>query len=181
MTVRKMRGRLIGNYVAIQPDFQNENHVTKKGIILSNGKTPYRFLTGRVLCKGSKVPDGVEVGQTVVYEKQSAHPGQTGPIDAAIFGGDSDTYCVIVPVYRAALQSVADIEEEFAKHKREVNALKFKDEKMGLDEHDLEKLGYHDRRMTELAALRKGRARGFQRKSVGDKAKGSGVVAILER
>ena len=173
-------GRVLGNYVAIAPDFQNENHVSKGGIILSNGKTPHRFLTGKVLCKGSRVPEGVEVGQTVVYEKQSAHPGQTGPIDASLFGGKEGDFCVIVPVYKRALQSVADIEEEFIKHQVEVDQLKAKKDVGDLTEQEWQKFEYHDRRMTQLASLRTGRARGYQRKSVGDTAKGSGVVAILE-
>lgn len=177
-----MKGRLIGNYVAIAPDFQNENHVSKSGIILANGKTPYRFLTGTVLSKGSRVPGDIEVGQTVVYEKQSAHPGQTGPIDASIFGGNKDDYCVIIPVYKRALQSVADIEEEFSKHEVVMNSLKFKKESgVEFTEEDWQRFEFHDRRMTQLSLLRRGRARGYQRKSTGDTAKGSGVVAILER
>ena len=177
-----MKGRLIGNYVAIAPDFQNENHVSKSGIILANGKTPYRFLTGTVLSKGSRVPEDIEVGQTVVYEKQSAHPGQTGPIDASIFGGNKDDYCVIIPVYKRALQSVADIEEEFSKHEVVMNSLKFKKESgVEFTEEDWQRVEFHDRRMTQLSLLRRGRARGYQRKSTGDTAKGSGVVAILER
>ncbi len=176
-----MKGRLLGNYVAVAPEFQNGNHVSSGGVILANSKTPHRFLTGKVLCKGSKVPPGVEVGQTVVYEKQSAHPGQTGPIDATLFGGDEGDFCVIIPVYRRALQSVADIEEEFSKHEVIMNSLKAKEESSGLTEEDWQAFEFHDRRMTQLSLLRRGRSRGYQRKSAGDTAKGSGVVAILER
>ena len=58
--------------------------------------------------------------------------------------------------------------------------LKVKHESGGLSDDEYEKLGFHDRRMKVLSVMRSGRARGFQRKSINDKAKGSGVVAILE-
>tara|TARA_Y100001973_G_scaffold106348_1_gene183693 strand:- start:35656 stop:36198 length:543 start_codon:yes stop_codon:yes gene_type:complete len=180
MEQKKVKARAIGHYAVIVPDVQGENH-TSKGIVIANGKAPFRFLTGKVIALGSRVPEGVSVGQSVMYERQSGHPGQTGPIDASIFGGEEGKHCVLVPVYKGALKSVADIEEEFHKHKIEVDALKIKDERRGLNSIDLEKLGFHDRRMSELVEMRRGRARGYQRKSIGDKAKGSGVVAILER
>ncbi len=175
-----MRGRVLGHYVVVVPDVQKENHRVGS-IHIANGKPPGRFLTGTVIALGSRVPDGVSVGDSVVYERQSAHPSQSGPIDASLFGGEDDKYCVIIPVYRGALGGVGEIEEEFGRHKLEVDILKSKHEKFGLSDDEYEKLGFHDRRMHVLSAMRKGRARGFQRKSITDKASGSGVVAILER
>jgi len=174
-----MKGRVLGSYVAVVPDLQGNTQVVN-GIHIPNRKPPGRFLTGKVISIGTKVPEGVEVGDSVVYEKQSAHPHQTGPIDASLFGGEEGKYCVIIPVYRGALKGVGEIEEEYGRHQLEVDVLKEKHEKFGLTDDEYEKLGFHDRRMKILSEKRRGRARGFQRKKLTDKAKGSGVVAILE-
>jgi len=174
-----VKGRLLGNHVAIVPDVQGEDHKVGS-IFVANRKAPDRFLTGEIIAVGPRTPRGVESGQTAVYEVQSAHPSQTGPIEASLFGGEEGKYCVIIPVYKSALRGVGEIEEEYQRHQDEVDYLKVKHESGGLSDDEYEKLGFHDRRMKVLSVMRSGRARGFQRKSINDKAKGSGVVAILE-
>ena len=174
------RARTLGIYCAVEPDNQGET-VTGAGVVLSlDSRLRRNFLTGTVLCVGPKVSDQVSVGQTVVYERESAHPSQTGPIDASIFGGSVNRYAVVLPLYPSALKSVADLEEELVKRKADVDALATKAETQSLTDDDVAALEVHERRVRELDEMRTGRARGQARRKLNDNAKGSGIVAILE-
>ena len=176
----KSKARTLGHYCAVEPDTQGEVK-SNAGIVLS-ADSRYRrnFLTGTVLSVGKDVKHAVSVGQKVVYERESAHPSQTGPIDAALFGGSSGKFAIVLPLYPSALLSVAELEEELLKRKADVDRLMVKGEREGLTEEDCAALELHEKRVQALDEMRTGRARGQTRRKVADNAKGSGIVAIME-
>lgn len=171
--------RTLGHWCAVEPESQGEQKIN--GVILSlDSRYRRNFLVGRVLCVGPKVKDCVSVGTRVVYERESGHPSQTGPIDAALFGGSEGRFAVILPLYPAALESVADLEEELLKRRDDVDRMGKKADSVGLSESDFDQLAVHEIKIKELEDRRTGRARGVTRRKIADGAKGSGIVAILE-
>ena len=175
-----MTARTLRHYCAVEPTSQGEVK-GRAGIILHESSRYNRqFLTGRILSVGKDVAGVVSVGDLVVYEKQSAHPSQTGPIPATMFGGSSDKFAVVVPLYRSSLYSVAELEEELVKRQRDVERLTGKAEREGLVKEDFDQLMIHEIKIGELEKARKGRSWGNTKRKTGDTAKGSGIVAILE-
>ena len=179
-----MKARPLGNYVAVCPNGQNIGHALPSvgGIIMSiETRTHRNFISGVVLSVGSKVPLDVSVGDTVVYEAQSAHQSQTAPIDAECFGGQKGYDAYLIPVYSGALVSSADLEEQLVRHQAEIEALSIKFEKGWLEPLDVERLGFHERSIAMLTEQRRGRSRNGERRKKGDTAKASGVVAIIKQ
>lgn len=179
MNAQTKTARPLGHYVAVEPSGQGSELVEANGILLSVETRTHRdFLSGEVLACGSSVTE-VGVGDVVVYERQSGHPSQTGPIKSSVFGGRDDRYCVLIPVYRKALQSSADLEERLVRHQKEVEALSVKAEAGWLERLDVEKLGFHERAISELSELRRGRGRSGEHRKKGDTAIGAGVIGII--
>ena len=179
-----MKARPLGNFVAVCPLGQSRGHELSSvnGIFMSiETRTHRNFISGVVLSVGSRVPCDVSVGDTVVYEAQSAHQSQTSPIDAECFGGKKGLDAYLIPVYSGALVSSADLEERLVRHQSEIEALSVKAEKGWLEPLDVEKLGFHERSIAELTEQRRGRSRNGERRKKGDTAKGSGVVAIIKQ
>jgi len=178
-----MKARPLGNYVAVCPTGQTKGNelTTVGGILLSiETRTHRNFISGIVLGVGSRVPEDVSVGDTVLYEAQSAHESQAAPIDAECFGGEKGLDAYLIPVYSGALVSSADLEEQLVRHQRDIELLSVKAEKGWLDPTDVEKLGFHERSIALLTEKRRGRSRNGERRKKGDTAKGSGVVAIIK-
>ena len=174
-----MRGRVIGSYVAVVPDEQGESK-TSSGIILKGAGSKDRFISGKVISLGSRCPDGISVGDRVLYEVMSAHPSQSGPIDADMFGGESGKFCVIIPVYKKSLKSVSELEEELHRHREDVMDIEKRHSLGQMTKLDHERLQFHERRLDELTKARQGRGRGSDLGKTYDLAKGAGVVAIIE-
>ena len=178
-----MKARPLGNFVAVCPDGQVSGHdlTSVGGIIMSiETRTHRNFISGVVISVGSRVPQDVSVGDTVVYEAQSAHGSQTAPIDAELFGGQKGLDAYLIPVYSGALVSSADLEEQLVRHQKEIELLSVKAEKGWLNPIDVERLGFHERSIALLTEKRRGRSRNGERRKKGDTAKGSGVVAIIK-
>ncbi len=170
--------RTLGIYCAVEPDSQDET--VSGSIVLSHGARLRRnFLIGRVLSVGKDVRDAVSVGQRVIYERESAHPSQTGPIDAQLFGGSEGKFAVVLPLYSSALKSVSELEEELIKRQDDVQRLMIKGDQVGLSEEDIAALEIHEKRVRALDEMRTGRARGQTKRKIADNAKGSGIVAVL--
>ncbi len=173
------KARTLGHWCAVEPDSQGEQNIN--GVILSlDSRYRRNFLIGKVLCVGPKAKAYLSVGSRVVYERESGHPSQTGPIDAALFGGEEGRFAVILPLYPSALDSVADLEEELLKRKADVEKMGAKADSVGLTESDFDQLAVHEIKIKYLEDRRTGRARGVTRRKIADGAKGSGIVAILE-
>ena len=175
-----MTARTLGYYCAVEPEGQGET-ATPSGVVLAPS-TRYRrnFLIGRVLSVGKLAEGAVSVGQRVIYERESGHPSQTGPIDASLFGGSEGNFAIVLPLYPSSLLSVSELEEEMLKRKSDVDRLMVKGEAHGLTEADCAILEKHEQRVGELEEMRTGRARGQTRRKIADNAQGSGIVAILE-
>lgn len=173
------KARTLGYWCAVEPEAQGEQ--VSNGVILSlDSRYRRNFLIGRVLCVGPKAADYLSVGKRVVYERESGHPSQTGPIEASLFGGADDRFAVILPLYPSALASVAELEEELLKRKADVDRMGKKADTVGLSESDFDQLAVHEIKIKILEDRRTGRARGVTRRKIADGAKGSGIVAILE-
>ena len=175
-----MTARTLGNFCAVEPLNQGEVKSSSGLILHYTSRYNRQFLTGRVLSVGKMASDAVKVGDVVVYEKQSAHPSQTGPIPAEMFGGSPGKFAVVVPLYRASLYSVADLEEELVKRQQDVERLTVKAERHGLVREDFDQLMIHEAKIGNLEKARRGRSWGNTKRKTGDTAKGSGIVAILE-
>ena len=173
------KARTLGYWCAVEPEAQGEQNIN--GIILAlDSRYRRNFLTGRVLCVGPKAKKYLKPGKRVVYERESGHPSQTGPIEATLFGGAEGKFAVILPLYPSALESVSELEEELLKRKADVDRMGAKADLVGLSESDFDQLAIHEIKIKELEERRTGRARGVTRRKIADGAKGSGIVAILE-
>mgnify|MGYP001338247332 CR=1 FL=1 len=178
----ELKAKPLGNYAAICPEGQKSDLQERNGVLLSiDTRTHRNFLIGEILALGSRVPLGVSVGDRVVYERMSAHPAQTAPIDASVFGGESGLDSYLIPVYPGALLSAADLEECLVRHKEEVEKIGQQAEVRGMESIDLEKLEFHERAIQDLVRKRKGRSRNGEHRKKGDTAIGSGVVAIIDK
>ena len=174
-----MSGRVLGSYVAIVPDDQDTNVKKRGSLFVAGSKLFDRYLSGKIISVGSKCPDGVEVGQRVLYERMSAHPHQTGPIDADVFGGDPDKFCVLIPVYRGSLRSVSELDEELDRRRRDVQLIEKKHENGSMDQEDRDAMVRHNFRMDQIKSERSKMGRGSNLGKIYDRARGAGVVAII--
>lgn len=175
-----MTARPLYNYVAIEALSQASFQFFEGSSIIQSAITSTsRFLRGVVLRKGSLVGDEVNVGDEVLYECMSAHPSQSSPIDAEVFGGTSGKRAYVIPVWPEALLGTGEIEEEKAKRQSEIDRLSQKAKSEWLNEFEQAKLGEHERRIALLTRSRKGRSRGQNPLAIKDPAKGSGVVAVI--
>lgn len=180
MEIQPNAARPLYHYVAIEAQDQSEfAYFEGTSILATPKKRTERFLLGTVLKKGPLVGSEVSVGDKVMYECQSAHPGQTKALDAEIFGGTPGGESYLIPVYPEALMGTGEIEEEKAKRMRAINQLSEVAEKRWLNAHEQAQLGHHERRIKLLEYKRRGRARGQNPKALNDTAKGSGVVAVV--
>lgn len=180
VNIQPNAARPLYHYVAVEA--QDESafaYFEGTSILTSTQKRTERFLLGTVLKKGPLVGSEVSVGDKVMYECQSAHPGQTQALDAAIFGGTPGADSYLIPVYPEALLGTGDIEEEKAKRMRAIEELSEVAESRWLNQHERAQLGHHERRLKLLEYKRRGRARGQNPKALNDTAKGSGVVAVV--
>ncbi len=172
--------RPLYNYVAIEAlDEGSFQYFPTTNIIKPQVSKSERFLTGRVLKKGPLVGPEVNVGDTVIYEMQSGHPGQTSPLDAALFGGTEKGSVYLIPVWPQALASPAAIEEEKARRMQAVLRLSERAEKRWLNELERAELSRHERRIRVLDQQRTLRGRGKKWDTMAGPAKGGGVVAIV--
>lgn len=173
--------RPLQNYVAIESIDQTEAFRFFEGtsIIKTSSTSASRFLRGIVLRKGPLVGGELSVGDEVLYESMSAHPSQSSPIDAEIFGGTPGRNAYVVPVYPEALLGTGEIEEEKAKRQREIDRLSEVAKSGWLNDVQRAQLGDHERRMVLLGLSRRGRARGSNPMPTRDPAKGTGVVAVI--
>ena len=176
-----MLARPLRNFVAIQAITSKTYECTsiiKGGARFGNGDN---FLRGTVLRRGPLVGQEVPDGAEVFYERQSAHPGQTEPFDAAIFGGTPGEKAYIIPVFPCALLTSDSIERERHARKVEIERFKSISKKRSLDPLERAKYEHHQFRLGILNIKRRGMSRGNAQNELGDQAVGSGVVAVIHK
>ena len=175
-----MRARTLGQNCAVEPLRQKEAR-THGGIIIPPTAREYGSdaLLGRVLCVGSRV-SAVKVGDTVMYEKQSGHKGQTGKIEADLFGGTPGRYAVIIachePLPTVAARDDAEADKRTARME-EIQAVA-KRRPLTKDEDDeLRTQSYHMARIN-LARARGERTRRIKM-STKEHGRRRGIIAVV--
>ena len=173
-----MGAKVLGSYVAVVPDEQGNQYMSGN-LIITDRKVYDRYLSGTIIAVGTKIPEGFQVGQRVLYERMSGHPGQSAPIDASVFGGEEGKMSVLIPIHRSALKSMAELDEELDKRRRDVEEIERRNSRGEMSKHDHERLVLHERRLDEIKREQSKRGRAADIGKIYDKTRGAGVVAII--
>jgi hypothetical protein len=168
----------MGHYAAIEAI--DDEYLFGSSIVRSTKTKSERWLRGTVLAKGPRVGEEVEVGDEVVYEMQSAHPGQRSPLDADMFGGTPGGACYLIPVYWRSLRGAAEIEREVERRLAAMKALSDLGDTRFLTHREAAEFGRHEKRLEELRELRKNAARGSRWDPLKNPGRGAGVVGLVE-
>lgn len=174
-----MSARVLGSYCAIVPDNQTTGAQKNGSVYVVGDKVFSRYLSGVVVSVGSKCHEAVKVGDRVLYERLSGHPGQTGPIDASVFGGEEGKFCVIIPVYSKSLKSASELDEEIDKRNADVMLIEQRHRSGLMTDDDSDAMDRHERRMKQIKEERSNLGRGSKLGKIYDRARGAGVVAII--
>lgn len=173
-----MRARPLGMYAAVEPI---ESKTFEGTNILMTAKTRHsRWLKGRVLAVGSGVGEEVSVGDEVLYEAQSAHPGQSAPIAAELFGGTDGKNCYLIPVMKQSLRSASSLDKEVAIREREMKRLSDLGDTRFLNDAEASQYGRHEKRVSELKEERRELARGSKWDPWKTPGRGAGIVGIVQ-
>ena len=174
-----MTARPLKHYVAITPKRNKDNTYSGTSIVMPTfAHRQGQYLSGTVIAVGRDV-DAVAPGDVVVYERQSAHPGQTGKIDAETFGGNPGDDAFLVPCYPRALPSVASIDEEIDLRNRSISDLRQASSYEELSKEDRERFARQSYHIEQLKRKRTQCARGSKEDGALAKSKGRGIVAVL--
>ena len=174
-----MGARPLGNFVAVTPC--NQGRETYEGSNLINlglTKTRGNYLSGTVLAVG-KLVEAVKPGDRVVYEIQSAHPGQDKAISAEVFGGNDGDWAFLIPCYHEALPSVASIDTELELRNKSIEGLRSAASFEALSDVDQELFAKQSHHIERLKRERTRHARGASDDTILSKARGRGIVAVI--
>lgn len=166
-------------YVAVQPLGQNTGPVRVGNVFLASNLVK-ATLHGRVLAIGPGVRD-LTVGDTVAYERQSAHPGQDRPIPATYFGGDEGQFAVILPAGKYA-EDVSHIDSELLARQAELDEiLKAWRNKPHIPEDVQWQAGKHKYEIDRLNAKKRrgSRTKAFTRSDQAGNVVNQGIIAVL--
>lgn len=173
-----MSALVLGSYVAVEPLQQGEHG--RFGIVLTpgTGRTAPTTLA-RVLAVGPSVGMVVAKGDLVLVERQSGHPGQHGEIDAGHFGGTPGRYAVLVPCEPGPKAASGDEEHDRRRARVAELRARFKGQP-NVPAEVREEVALHTSRMEAIDRRRAGRARTRRVKQTWDKARGRGILAVIE-
>lgn len=171
----------VRGHVAVQPERQSTEG-EKEGALWLPNKRFENCLRGTVLAVGDDVT-GVNVGDVVMYERQSAHKGQHAPIPASYFGGDEGAFAVVLPVALDYKPTDSEDFEILQRTERRDELLKQWRNRDYVPEDVRWEVGKHNYELQRLRAKKSSgkRSRAFTRSEQADMVIHQGVVAVVER
>jgi co-chaperonin GroES (HSP10) len=177
----KTRAKPVRGYVAVQPERQSTEG-EKVGSLFLPVKRFENCLRGKVLAVGDDV-DAVRVGDIVMYERQSAHKGQSDPIPASYFGGDEGSFAILVPVALDYKPTDSEDYEILERTKRRDELSERWRNQKNIPSEVLWELGKHNYELQRLHAKKSSgkRSRAFTRFEQAGMVVHQGIVAVVER